>query len=158
MSQTQFTVTVKLPEDEFPQLSVAVNTTVVTPDWNVLPLECVDVIVAAPQLSVAVGAVHVATAEHADAGALKTMLDGILFNVGFVSSTRVIVCWQLAVRLLSFGLVATHVLTFVVSPQLCAGTVMLSLYVIVAAAQPAVEVEVAEPVTVGLVLVPGHAV
>ena len=86
------------------------------------------------------------------------MLDGILFNVGFVSSTRVIVCWQLAVRLLSFGLVATHVLTFVVSPQLCAGTVMLSLYVIVAAAQPAVEVEVAEPVTVGLVLVPGHAV
>ena len=104
------------------------------------------------------GACQVTSILHPDPVATSDISLGTVVNIGFVSSTRVIVCWQLAVRLLSFGLVANHVLTIVVSPQLFAGAVTLSVYVIVAAGQPVAEVAVAFPVTVGLVLVPGHAV
>ena len=63
------TVTSKLAVATLPSPSIAEYVTVVVPSSKVDPLLCVPVRLASVQLSVAVGAVHVTSAEHPPAGA-----------------------------------------------------------------------------------------
>jgi hypothetical protein len=83
-----FTMTLKVQTLTFPAASVAVYFTCVVPFGNVAPGACVDVSTGVPQLSVAVGGVHVPTAWH-EAFALNVMVEGHPVMTGFVTSLTI---------------------------------------------------------------------
>jgi hypothetical protein len=85
---TSFTITLNVQIAVRPAASVAVYFTCVAPIGNRLPEVCVDISDGVPQLSVAVGAVHVATAWH-DAFAESVMFDGHPVITGLVASLTI---------------------------------------------------------------------
>lgn len=87
---TSLTVTVKLLVEVLLFTSVAVYVTVVIPIGKVLPLVCEPVNVAIAQLSLAVGAVHVAVAPHELDEAFNVILLGVPLIAGFMLSTTTI--------------------------------------------------------------------
>ena len=86
-----FTVTVNVQVELLPAASVNVYVTGVEPKLKVAPDVCVLVgVIEPPQLSIAVGAVHVAIAEH-EASAESVILDGHPLTTGAVLSITVTV-------------------------------------------------------------------
>jgi len=113
-----------------------------------------------PQLSVAVGGVHVTTDEQLDPDAEIIISLGILLTSGFWLSTVDIFCTQDVERLELLGSVAVHVLCILkLLPLQPATAIIASLKVIIGVPHVgSLVVAEAIPVEAGAVLDPGHKV
>jgi hypothetical protein len=115
------TLTSKVQVDTFPDSSVAVYTTVVVPMGKVSPGSCDDTRVTNPQLSVAIGAVQVATASHSSSATSSISATGQPEITGSTSSTTITL--KVHVAIFPAGSVAVYKTAVVpfgkISPGLC---------------------------------------